>query len=279
MQTRPNSWLVAVTAVALSFPGLADAQGVAAAESGVAAAESGVAAAESGVAAAESGVTAAGSAVRKWAGDVEKLVFQEDFASPESVGRFEFASPEHWQRVEVAGGFALAHTHAGNAYQPPHRSPHNIALIAGQQFGSFVLDFETQQIGREYGHRDACVFFNFVDPAHFYYTHIATKSDPHAHQIFTVNDAPRTMITQKGTDGFDWGAAEKWHQVRIVRDLDSGLIEVYVNDMTQPIMTAHDTTHGWGRIGVGSFDDEGRVRNIRVYADQTRETNLAAFPK
>ena len=119
------------------------------------------------------------------------LVFAEDFSDPTSIDRFAFASPTHWERVQVGDRWALEHSHAGAAgYSPPHRSPHNIALIATHRFKNFVLDCELQQTGRAYGHRDACLFFNFVDPAHFYYTHIATKADPHAHQIFLVNDAP-----------------------------------------------------------------------------------------
>lgn len=211
--------------------------------------------------------------------DPAKLVYQQDFSDESSLNDFVFASPAHWKRVKVGNRFALEHEHAQSAYQPPHRSPHNIALIAGHQFGSFVVDYDVQQTGREYGHRDACVFFNFVDPAHFYYTHVATKSDPHAHQIFTVNDAPRTKITTKGTDGFEWGDVEIWHQVRLVRDLESGAIKVFVDDMDTPIMEASDTTHGWGYLGFGSFDDTGRVTNIRVYANEVRNIDAPFFKK
>jgi hypothetical protein len=220
-----------------------------------------------------------------WATDLAKTllaegtkpVFAEDFSRPESVGRFVFASPAHWQRVAVGDRFALEHTHAGSAYQPPHRSPHNIALIADQQFASFVLEYDVQQTGKEYGHRDACAFFSFVDPTHYYYVHVATQSDPHAHQIFTVNNAPRLKITDQGTDGYDWGSVDAWHRVRVVRDATSGEIEVFVNDMNQPLMKAVDKTHGWGHIGLGSFDDTGRVTNIRVYADASREAPTTFF--
>ncbi|MCA9147710.1 MAG: hypothetical protein KDA92_00355 [Planctomycetales bacterium] len=222
-------------------------------------------------------IAAATDLGRRLAGNEAKLVFQEDFANPESMSHFVFAAPEHWKRVRVGDRFALEHSHAGNAYQPPHRSPHNIALIKGQQYGSFVLEYEAQQTGKEYGHRDACVFFNFVDPAHYYYTHIATKSDPHAHQIFIVNDAPRTKITGMGTDGFDWQSVDDWHKIRVVRDLESGEIEIYVDQMERPIMTATDKTHAWGYLGVGSFDDTGRVTNIRVYADVKRDSPTPFF--
>ncbi len=209
--------------------------------------------------------------------DPDNLVFQEDFADSSSIDRFVFSAPQHWQRIKVGDRWVLEHTHAGSDYEPPYRSPHNIALIAGQQFGSFVLDYEAQQTGREYGHRDACVFFNFVDPSHYYYTHIATKSDPHAHQIFTVNDAPRTKITTEGTDGFDWGPEDSWHHVRVVRDVKSGIIQVYVDQMDNPIMRAQDTTHSMGYVGFGSFDDSGRVTNIRLYSDDVKQQAAPFF--
>ncbi len=215
-------------------------------------------------------VQSSSSTPRDWVGKEGKLVFQEDFHDPASLSRFVFSSPANWQRIQVGERFALEHTDAGSAYQPAYRSPHNIALIAAHQFGSFALEFDAQQTGREYGHRDACVFFNFVDPTHYYYTHIATHSDPHAHQIFTVNDAPRTKITLAGTEGFDWGPVDSWHHVRILRDLDAGTIQVYVDNMETPIMQAKDQTHGWGYVGFGSFDDTGRVTNIRVYAAETK---------
>ncbi len=207
--------------------------------------------------------------------DGYELVFAEDFSEESSTKRFSFAAREHWKRVKVGDRFALEHTDAAGKYKPPHRSPHNIALVATHRFGSFVLEYEAQQTGHEYGHRDACVFFNFVDPTHFYYTHIATKSDPHAHQIFTVNEAPRTAITTKGTKGFDWGRPDSWHQVRVIRDLKSGSIEVYVDEMSKPIMVANDKSHGMGFIGFGSFDDTGRVTNIRIYAPDA----VAASPE
>jgi hypothetical protein len=209
--------------------------------------------------------------------DPANLVFKEDFTDANSLDRFVFSSPDHWRRVQVGDRWALEHVDAGAAYKPQYRSPLNIALIATQQCGSFVLDFEAQQTGREYGHRDACVFFNFVDPTHFYYAHVATQSDPHAHQIFTVNNAPRTKITQVGTAGFDWGPEDSWHQVRLVRDLQSGLIEVYVDQADKPIMRATDKSHAMGFVGFGSFDDTGRVTNIRLYSADSRQGRPGFF--
>lgn len=206
-----------------------------------------------------------------------RLVYSQDFKSEAALQDFHCTSPQHWKYIADKKQPAIGHTHCGGKYRPPHRSPHNIALIHGQQFESFVLDVQVRQTGKEYGHRDACLFFNYQDKANFYYVHIATRSDNHAHQIFIVDDKPRTKISTKTTKGYDWGKPDQWHHVRLVRDVESGKIEVYVNDMSQPLMTASDKEHGLGYLGFGSFDDEGCVSKIRVYAPEKVEGKAEFF--
>ena len=52
--------------------------------------------------------------------------------------------------------------------------------------------------------------------------------------------------------------------MRLVRRVSDGLIEVYFDDMTKPIMRAKNTAFAWGRIGVGSFDDTGNYDDIVI---------------
>ena len=109
-----------------------------------------------------------------------------------------------------------------------------------------------------------CLFFNYVDRSHFYYVHFGKEADPHANQIFIVNDAPRKAISETTTDGTPWD--DRWHHARVVRDVASGKIDVYFDDMTKPVMTATDKTFSSGKVGIGSFDDAGNFDQIAVYA-------------
>ena len=84
-----------------------------------------------------------------------------------------------------------------------------------------------------------------------------------------MHDAPRTNLCTPPAAGIDWGRDE-WHHVRVVRRADEGLIEVYWDGAEQPVLAARDETFGWGRVGFGSFDDSGLVRNIVVRAPQRR---------
>ena len=195
-------------------------------------------------------------------GPDHRLLYFQKMGEEHSIRDFVFSDPTAW-RYHKGGRRALEHFQTSQ-YAPLHRSPLNIALVDGQQFGSFVADLSLQQTGREYGHRDLCVFFGFQDPSHFYYAHIATESDNHAHNIFKVDGAPRVKISTTTTSGHDW-ASKQWHQVRIKRNVRNGSIAVFVNDMSNPIMTANDKTFTQGWIGWGSFDDTGRASDIRIW--------------
>lgn len=171
--------------------------------------------------------------------------------------------PKAWAIVEDGEGHGYA-LKAQSDYSPPVRSPHNISLLENLAVTDFVLQADMKQTGKEYGHRDMCIFFGYQDPSHFYYVHIATKADPHANSIFIVNDEPRVSIAKERTDGTDWGK-DVYNKVRIERDTASGSIRVFFNDMEKPIMVAEDKTFLHGKIGFGSFDDTGIVDNVMLW--------------
>ena len=52
--------------------------------------------------------------------------------------------------------------------------------------------------------------------------------------------------------------------------------EVFFDDLTKPIMLGEDKTFGKGHIGFGSFDDIGKVDNIRIWGP-SMETNKTEF--
>lgn len=194
------------------------------------------------------------------------LVYEEDFES--GLDGWTMTDPNAWELVDSDGGKALA-LQKSSDYEPKVRSPKSIARIADLNVTDFVLEAQLKQSGREYGHRDLCIFFGYQDPSNFYYCHMATKADDHANSIFLVNDEPRVSIAKERTDGTDWGKPE-FHNVRIERDTEAGTITVYFDDMENPIMKAEDKHFTWGSIGFGSFDDVGHFDNIKIWG-KTKE--------
>lgn len=191
------------------------------------------------------------------------IKFQADFEDGEAA-RFEPTDPKAWMVVDQGGNRVYAMTVRQSDYTPPHRSPYNISLVKNLEAGTVVLDVRCQSAMTDYGHRSLCLFFNYQDPAHFYYVHFGKEADPHANQIFIVNDAPRKAISETTTDGTPWD--DEWHHARVVRNAETGTIEVFFDDMAKPVMTATDKTFTSGRVGIGSFDDAANFDHVVVYA-------------
>jgi hypothetical protein len=207
-----------------------------------------------------------------------KLLYEQKFDSESSLKQFQMTDPNAWKWVTTEDG------HGGSMelfqqsnYKPIVRSPVNIALIADKVFTDFIVEVEMIQTGKEYGHRDMCIFYGFQSPTNFYYTHIATAADPHAHNCFIVDGAPRENFAKEITKGVNWGL-NIWHKLRIERTVKDGTIKVYFDDMSKPIMLAQNDKFKWGAIGFGSFDDTGRIDNIKIWGPSVETKKLPPFP-
>lgn len=192
-------------------------------------------------------------------------VFQTDFEHEDAFAEWLPTQQDRWKITDFRGeqSKALHLLGVSKKYKPPHRSPHSIALLKDHVFGDFVLTAKVMTLQNSRGHRDMDVFFGWQDPANFYYVHLGEKPDPHSSQIFIVDDEPRTAITTKNTGGIHW-EDEHWHDVKVVRKVDDGTIEIYFDDMKNPAKVAKDKTYKWGMIGLGSFDDLGAWDDIRI---------------
>jgi len=110
--------------------------------------------------------------------------------------------------------------------------------------------------------RDIIIVFGYQDDTHFYYAHISNYHDNHHNSILIVNSEDRKPIISG--DSIPRLHDKEFHNIRIRRHIESGLIEVYVDDFDYPVMTAVDKTFQWGRIGVGCFDDTGSFDDVRI---------------
>ena len=206
-----------------------------------------------------------------------QLLYTQDFKKVDALKDFVFSDPNAWKISEGDGKPALELVKQ-SAYKPAVRSPLNIALIKDKVFGDVIFEAECLQTGKEYGHRDMVFYYGFQEPAKFYYTHIATAADDHAHNCFIVNNAPRTKFARETTKGANWGL-NVWHRVRIERKPSTGSVRVFFDDLEKPIMTGEEKTFDKGFIGFGSFDDTGKVTNIKVWGKSVETNPTPTFQK
>lgn len=147
----------------------------------------------------------------------------------------------------------------------PIRKPAEWAILRGEPFRDVVVDAQVRadapvsRMGR-----DVLIYFGYQSPTRFYYAHLSNETTPPHNGIFLVNDADRLRIDD-GT-GIPRLLDDRWHDVRLERDADTGAIRVYLDDMSTPVLQATDTTLRSGRIGFGSFDDPAAFRSVRIRA-------------
>ena len=187
------------------------------------------------------------------------VVFEEDFES--GTERWEILDPATWAIAQREENKTLEITERNSKYKPPVRSPGHVALIKDLELGSFDITFKVRSTKDTGNHRDCCVFFGYQDDQHFYYVHLGAKPDPHSGQIMIVKEAPRLAMT-KNERLTPWD--DDWHTVRLERNIDSGAIKVYFDDMTTPHMQVVDKNFGAGRLGIGSFDDLNEFDEVVV---------------
>jgi hypothetical protein len=194
------------------------------------------------------------------------LIASEDFE--QGADRWQPTDAKTWSLEKTDDrGYVFSQNEKRSNYEPPHRSPFNFALLKDTIVGDFQLDAQVKSTHPDYGHRDVCLIFGYQDPANFYYAHLGKEMDDHANQIFIVDDKPRAKISTKTTDGTPWD--DNWHQLRVVRNVSDGTIQVYFDDLETPAMTASDKTFTWGQVGIGTFDDtsawdEIELRGVKV---------------
>ncbi len=205
-----------------------------------------------------------------------KLVYHQDFESPQGLLDFEMTDANAW-RIDRSDDNSTVSLFGASEYESRIRSPFNIAVMNRLKLGDFIMEVDLAQTGREYDHRDLCLFFGIQSPTNFYYVHIAPVADQYANNIFIVNDEPRIAISTRTTAGTDWGKQGSWHKVRIVRSVSEGTIEIYFDDMTTPIMEASDTHFLSGHVGLGSFDDTGDFDNLKIWAPEVMPLDSQKF--
>jgi hypothetical protein len=200
------------------------------------------------------------------------VIIEDDFEN--GMDRWQTTDPDPstsvWEVIEAETepgqtGNHVLRVKGASKYEPPYRSPWSIAWLKDAKVGDFEFTAKVQNTNPSGGdHRDLCVFWGRQSPAEFYYVHLGAKPDPHACQIFIVNNADRKMITRDLSQGTPW--TDGWHNIKVTRH--GGEVKVYFDDMTTPVMAADDSTFGAGDFGIGTFDDNGNFDDVVLRGEQ-----------
>jgi hypothetical protein len=143
------------------------------------------------------------------------------------------------------------------------RRPAALAILKSEPVTDLTFRAEVKSTApADLAVRDVQIVFGYQSPSRFYYVHLSAKTDAVHNGIFLVDNADRRRL-----DALDSKAPltdQAWHRVRLERTVDTGRIAVYFDEQPEPVLSVIDTTLTWGRVGIGSFDETGEFRNVRL---------------
>jgi hypothetical protein len=111
--------------------------------------------------------------------------------------------------------------------------------------------------------RDVVLIFGYVDETHFYYALVNSASSGSA--IVKVKGDTATTIQAPATVAGK--LTSNWQSLRVTHNATGG-IAIYCDNMSNPIMTATDTSYPVGRAGFGSYDDPTEFRSVIAGGEQ-----------
>jgi hypothetical protein len=140
------------------------------------------------------------------------------------------------------------------------RRPQRIALAETPAFRRVTVEAEVRR-----AKRSLIIVYVWQDDSHYNYAHISsdTAAVTNVHNgMFHVFGGERVRISP--LDGEAALPTQEWTPVKLVFDGDSGRCYVEVNGKRNPSLEAVDLSLRHGRVGLGSFDETGDFRGVRI---------------
>ena len=141
------------------------------------------------------------------------------------------------------------------------RRPKQFALLEEGPYSSFTLEVDVKRNGKS-----LILVFAHQDDDHFNYAHISVddpaKQNVH-NGVFHVFGGDRVRISPLDGGPGLLPAAE-WTPVKLVWDGKTGEVVCYANGKTSGAMRAVDLSLKHGRVGLGSFNETGSFRNLKI---------------
>jgi hypothetical protein len=153
------------------------------------------------------------------------------------------------------------------------RRPTTFALLESNPYSKVTVEAEVKRNGKS-----VIIVYGWQNDAHYDYVHISvdTAASQNAHNgIFHIFGGERVRISS--LEGPGSLPTQDWTPVKLVFDGESGKCYVEVNGKRNPSLEAVDLSLRWGRVGLGSFNETGDFRNVRVVGE-TREPGQPGRP-
>jgi hypothetical protein len=139
------------------------------------------------------------------------------------------------------------------------RRPFQFALADAGPFSKVTVEADIRPLKRS-----VIIVYAYRDPAHFDYAHISADIKAPVHNgIFHVYGGERVRISPEGGPAA-FPEINRWYHVKLVQDGATGAVDVTVDGKPVPGLHAVDLSLTAGKIGIGSFDETGDFKNVKI---------------
>jgi hypothetical protein len=192
------------------------------------------------------------------------LQYQQNFSAGKSLGDFQFTTIRNWGLQASKGNYYLQLSDENPADGIPS-PPQNLAVLKNHVFGDFILEADIMPYADLTGFKEACLFLGLKDTTKYYYIHLPADIDSIRPAIYVFKNGSVKRLTEIDIPSLAW-KEDKWHKVRIERNIVSRTIRVFVDNMSIPVMYIKDYELVMGSIGFGSAKCGARFDNISIWA-------------
>jgi hypothetical protein len=144
---------------------------------------------------------------------------------------------------------------------PGPRRPIQFALTDTPNYGRLSVEVDVKPLGSS-----LMIVFAYRDEAHYDYAHLSVDTaakQPVHNGIFHVYGGERVRISaERGPAAFS--ATGRWHHVTLSHDAATGTVSVSVDGHRVPALQAVDLSLGPGKVGLGSFDETGEFKDVKI---------------
>jgi hypothetical protein len=167
---------------------------------------------------------------------------------------------DDWQTRNEDGAVLLHMNKGREPLANGPRRPFQFALLAdAPAFQKVTIEADIKPLKRS-----VIIVYAYKDPAHFDYAHISSDIKAPVHNgIFHVYGGERVRISPERPPAA-FPEINRWYHVKLVQDGKTGTVDVTVDGRAVPALHAVDLSLTEGKVGIGSFDETGDFKNVKI---------------
>jgi len=164
-------------------------------------------------------------------------------------------------KVSDDAGTPMLQLLVGREPLPGPRRPGQFALMDMPPARHVTLEADVRP-----AKRSLMIVYAYQDAAHFDYVHFSTDTamkQPVHNGVFHVYGGERVRISP-ATGPAAFSGINQWFHLKVEWDGTTGDVQGFIDGVAVPALHAVDLSLNEGKVGIGSFDETGDFKNLKI---------------